>query len=261
VPRGEPNSWDSAQAAGGIALCDTAWGGSYELETFDGKYWLSYLGGSKPGYETPPLSISMAWTNDPTKPAPWHRLDEPCLRPSDQDIREFEGYTLFKSHIIHDQEETLGSPYVMFYNAAAKKGGERIGMAVSDNMTDWKRFGESHVLANQSSSGNVGITGDPQITRIGDLWVMFYFGAFWKPGAFDTFACSYDLVHWTKWEGPDLIASSEAWDKTYAHKPWLVKHNGVVYHYYCAVGDKGRVIALATSKNMRKSADLAANAD
>ena len=36
---------------------------------------------------------------------------------------------------------------------------------------------------------------------MGDLWVMFYFGAGWQPKAFDTFACSYDLVNWTKWEG------------------------------------------------------------
>lgn len=34
----------------------------------------------------------------------------------------------------------------------------------------------------------------------------------------------------------------------YAHKPWVLKHDGIVYHFYCAVGDRGRVIALATSK-------------
>lgn len=97
-----------------------------------------------------------------------------------------------------------------------------------------------------------GISGDPQIVRMGDLWVMFYFGAFWQPGAFDTFACSNDMVHWTKWEGKHLIESSEPWDKQFAHKPWVIKHNGVVYHFYCAVGDQGRVIALATSKDMKK---------
>lgn len=254
LPRGEPNTWDSAQAAGGVALCDTKWGGSYELETFDGKYWLSYLGGSKPGYETPPLSISMAWTDDPTALKTWHRAKSPSLRPDGPDIRDFEGHTLFKSHIIHDKQKTLGAPFVMFYNAAAKKGGERIGIAISDNMTDWERYGPSHILANQSPAGKVGISGDPQITKIGDLWVMFYFGAFWKPGAFDTFACSRDLVHWTKWEGPDLIAPSEPWDSQYAHKPWFIKHKGIVYHYYCAVGSKGRVIALATSKDLRQGA-------
>jgi predicted GH43/DUF377 family glycosyl hydrolase len=95
------------------------------------------------------------------------------------------------------------------------------------------------------------ISGDPQIVRFGDLWVMFYFGAFWKPGAFDTFAVSRDLVHWTKWSGPDLITPSEPWDREYAHKPWLVRHEGVVYHFYCAVGTEGRVIALATSRDLR----------
>ncbi len=62
---------------------------------------------------------------------------------------------------------------------------------------------------------------------------------------------SYDLVNWTKWEGPHLIEPSESWDETFAHKPWLVKHEGVVYHFYCAVGSAGRVIALATSRDLR----------
>jgi len=97
-----------------------------------------------------------------------------------------------------------------------------------------------------------GISGDPQIVRIDNLWVMFYFGAHWKPKAFDTFACSQDLVHWTKWTGPFLIEPSEPWDQTYAHKPWVLKHNCGVYHFYCAVGTQGRAIALATSKDLRQ---------
>ena len=91
--------------------------------------------------------------------------------------------------------------------------------------------------------------------RVGDLWVMFYFGAGWKPKAFDTFAVSRDLVNWTKWDGPHLVEPSEPWDETYAHKPWVLKHDGVVYHYYCAVGKEGRVIALATSKDLRTTVD------
>jgi hypothetical protein len=34
---------------------------------------------------------------------------------------------------------------------------------------------------------------------------------------------------------------------------WLLKHNGVVYHFYCAVGNQGRAIALATSRPMKES--------
>ena len=85
----------------------------------------------------------------------------------------------------------------------------------------------------------------------GGLWVMFYFGHKWKPKAFDTFACSNDLVNWTKWTGEHLIEPSEPWDATFAHKPWLIKHDGVVYHFYCAVSKTERSIAVATSKPMR----------
>jgi predicted GH43/DUF377 family glycosyl hydrolase len=139
----------------------------------------------------------------------------------------------------------------MFYNGKqeGKVGTERIGMAVSDDMTRWRRLGDSPVIDN----GPRGISGDPQVVRVGDLWVMFYFGHVWKPKAFDTFACSRDLVHWTRWEGPHLVEPSEPWDQTFAHKPWVVKWDGMVYHFYCAVGDQGRVIALATSRDLRGS--------
>jgi len=32
----------------------------------------------------------------------------------------------------------------------------------------------------------------------------------------------------------------------------MIKHDGVVYHFYCATGDQGRVIALATSRDLKK---------
>ncbi len=251
----KPEDWDAWQGDGGIALVDTAWGGSYEPEKFDGKYWLSYIGGAKQGYETDPLSLGIANTDDATTAHEWTRLSSnPVLSPKDPDAREFEQLTLYKSQIIHDSNKTLGHPFVMYYNAKHHNGYERIGMAVSDDMVKWQRFGDAPVVANgvEKKNRTVGISGDPQIARIGDLWVMFYFGVGWKPGAFDTFAASPDLVHWTKWTGDNLISSSEPYDKTYAHKPWVLKWNGVVYHFYCAVGDQGRVLALATSKDMKQ---------
>ena len=240
--------WDAMQVAGYIALQDYTWGGSYTLGMYNGKYWLSYLGGALKGYETDPLAIGLAWTHHPDKPYEWHRIPQnPVLHRDQPDVRQWENITLYKSTIIHDKDSSLGSPFVMFYNGKAE-GAERIGMAVSDDMVRWKRYGIDPVIDNGK-----GITGDPQITRIGDIWVMFYYGAFWRPGAFDTFACSYDLVHWKKWTGPDLVEPSEPWDRKYAHKPWVIKHGGIVYHYYCAVGNSGRVIALATSKDLGES--------
>ncbi|MCX6877601.1 MAG: glycosylase [Verrucomicrobia bacterium] len=242
------SGWDAWQADTSIALYDPAWGGSYELQQYDGKYWLSYIGGALQGYEPDPLAIGMAWSNEPAAAKEWTRIAEnPVLTRDQPDIRPFENTTLYKSTIIWDKQETLGYPFVMYYNGKRADGSERIGMAVSKNMTRWSRYGTEPVIDN--GSGN---SGDPQITRIGEVWVMIYYGAFWKPKAFDTFACSYDMVTWTKWTGPHLVEPSVPFDNEFAHKPWVVFHNGVVYHFYCASGDQGRVIAVATSKELKQ---------
>jgi hypothetical protein len=100
---------------------------------------------------------------------------------------------------------------------------------------------------------NGSICGDAQLIKMRDLYVLFYFGAFWpdRPGAFERFACSYDLENWTEWEGGNLVESSEPYDETYAHKPMVINWKGMVYHFYNAVGKEGRVIALATSKPLK----------
>lgn len=246
------NEWDAWQADGAIALCDYRWDGTHEPEKFKGKYWLSYIGGALQGYETDPLSVGIAWSKNPAAVKEWNRIPEnPVLSGRQADARVFEKKTLYKTQIVHDESESLGWPFVAFYNGKLKNGFERIGMAVSSDMVHWTRYGTNSILANGEEKQR-GMSGDPQIVKIGDVWTMFYFGAGWGPKAFDTFACSYDLVHWTKWTGSNLVDPSEPYDKTYAHKPWLVKWKGVVYHFYCAVGDQGRVIAVATSKDLKK---------
>ena len=243
-------TWDQCQAAGFVALQDISWSGTHELEPFAGKYWFSYVGGALEGYETDPLSVGMAWTRDPARPEPFQRLPEPVLAPGQGDARAFEKVTLYRSNVIRDPDERLGAPFVMFYNGKDIESTERIGMAVSHDMITWKRYGKDPVIDHKT-----GISGDPQLMRLGEVWVMVYFGAFWKPKAFDTFACSYDLEHWTDWNGPHLVEPSEPWDETYAHKPWVLKHEDIVYHFYCAVGTEGRVIALATSKPIPRKQD------
>ncbi len=245
------NDWDGQQSAAYAALQDCRWGATNAIEKFDGKYWISYLGGELKGYETDPLAIGIAWAEDPAYSGEWNRLSAPVLRASDADSRYFEKLTLYKSNIIWDKSETLGAPFVMFYNAKTQSGYERIAMALSDDMRTWRRFGSEPLIDNGS-----GLAGDPQVVKMGNMWVMFYFvaGPFGKGGkttAFETFACSKDLKNWTKWEGEPLVKPGSSYDRIFAHKPWVVKHAGIVYHFYCALGDEGRVIALATSRDLR----------
>lgn len=244
-------AWDSAQAAGSIALPNVAWGAD-QPRTFDGKYWMSYFGGVEEGFEPGPLATGMASSQTPTSPSTWTRLDEPVLDPLDAEARWWENYRHFRSTVIYDDSRSLGAPFVMFYNArggSINEWSEHIGLALSTNMTDWVRYRTDPVISNAPLDFEGGLSGDPQIVRMGDVWVMFYFGAFWRNGAFDTFACSYDLENWTQWSGPMLVAPTKGFDREYAHKPWIVKHEGTVYHFYTAVGDK-RSIAVATSRDL-----------
>ena len=248
--------WDSAQSDGWPLLLDPTWEGPNTLVKFNGMYWMMYIGGHQKGYETDPLSTGVAWTDDPSAAKKWIRYPgNPVLSPDDADARDFERRTIFKHYIVEDPSRSCGGRFVDFYNAKQKGvWRETIGMAVSDDMLHWRRVGDGPVISD-GNPAKFAISGDPMIRRIGDVWVMFYFGCGWKRGgAFDTFACSRDLKNWTKWEGAPLVEPSEPYDKTYAHKPWVIKHNGVVYHFYCAVGNRGRGIALATSRPIGQGA-------
>ncbi len=240
------DTWDANQKAGYMALVDINWGGSYRVNKFEGSYWMSYLGGASSGYEKGMLGVGMAKSDSLTEVQEWDRLSTPILLPDDKDVRWFENSKIYKSSIILDSARHTGHPFIMYYNAKGEGDFESIGMAVSDDMSSWKRYGNEPIITRRK-----GICGDAQIVKINDLYVMFYFGAFWKEGAFERFACSYDLVHWTDWAGEDLISPSEDYDTRYAHKPWVIKWEGMVYHFYNAVGSEGRVIALATSRDLR----------
>ncbi len=247
------SSWDATQKAGYISLLSTDWENNYTATPVKNEYWMSYLGGSAKGYEAGQLGIGMASTTDPAVATEWNRLPNPVLSASDKDARWYDNKTIYKSSVIRDKNKLTGYPYVMYYNAAGDstfKGRqfESIAMAVSDDLTNWKRLGDNPIL----TKGR-GICGDAQVVQIGDVYVMFFFGFDWADNnntAFDRFACSYDLVNWTEWTGENLVEPSEPYDQQYAHKPCVVYWNGVVYHFYNAVGSQGRVIALATSQNL-----------
>ena len=247
--------WDKNQRGGFPSLIDWEWGGSYAMGTYKGKHYMTYIGGPGTGYEAvnAPLSIGVATTDgDITTAHQWATYDRPLLSYADKDAQWWEYMTQYKSTIYKMDERYFGYPYVMFYNAGGKDDthpkGERIGIALSKNMRRWVRYGGNPVFAHDSDGT---ITGDAQIVKMGDVFVMFYFSAF-NPtreyNAFNTFAASYDLVHWTDWEGADLVIPSKPYDELFAHKSYVVYSDSIVYHFYCAVNNAGqRGIALATS--------------
>ena len=277
LPNGvQEGKWDQNQRGGFPALIDWTWGGTYEMQVYKKQHWMTYIGGPGTGYEAvnAPLSIGLATTKDPvSSAAPWQTYDKPLLNYDDRDAQWWEKLTQYKSTVywIKDKQQQIrkGYPFAMYYNAGGKDDthpkGERIGIALSKDMRHWKRYEGNPIFAHDSDGT---ITGDAQLVDMTSavpdelrngkpVYVMFYFSAF-NPtrdyNAFNTFAVSTDLVHWQDWTGPDLIVPSKPYDEMFAHKSYVVKHNGIVYHFYCAVNNDGqRGIAVATSQHLGKS--------
>jgi len=248
--RDEERTWDSKQIAGYAALYDTSVGGGCRLSRHEGKYYVTYLAGASDGYEPDPLFMGLARSDNPVDKTSFTRLDMPILAPDDPDARTFETKTLYKSAVIEDKENLTGYRFVMFYNAKGYDGGERIYMAVSDDMTHFERYGDVPVIDDVTGDSDCRITADPMILKDKDgLYVMNFMKYTRSRSAFDTFACSYDLIHWTEWRGEPTAApdKSDPDQNLFAHKPWIVTWQGHVYHFYCACTTDGRrYIALAT---------------
>lgn len=262
--------WDMNQRAGYPALIDWTWNGSYEMAKYKGRHWMSYFGGEGTGYEAirKPLNMGMASTKgDITQAHPWETSPSPVLSINDKSAQWWEKLTHYKSTVYWDKNKTLGKPFVMFYNAgginpANQLKAERIGIALSSNMTSWRRL---PLRTAKRKTGNPVffheasgiITGDAQIVKFPHYYVMFYFSAYnpeRKYNAYNTFAVSRDLVNWQDWDGADLVYPSKPYDDMFAHKSYVLKHQGVVYHFYCAVTHAGqRGIAVATSVPMGRS--------
>lgn len=243
------NRWDSKQCAGYAAFINNDYYGTFEIQKVNDSYYISYLAGNSDGYEPDPLYMGLAKTSDPTDPNGFERFPEPILKPEDADSRELEKCTLYKSCMFEDVLNATDYKYVNAYNAKALTDGtERIFLAVSNDGESWERYGNTAVVDLITGDPNGRICGDPQIIRIDDVYVMLFFRHISGRGAFNTFACSRDLINWTHWQGKPLIESEYEWENVHAHKPCFIRHNGKNYHFYCAVNDKKeRFIALATS--------------
>lgn len=243
------DEWDSAQLSAYAQLQDITFGGSNELLKIGQKYLFAYIGGNKTGYETDPLSMGIATTENLLDLKGYTKYVNPILSGSDSDARTGETLTIYKANMFFDETKTTGYPYVCAYNAKDETHRESIYLAVSEDGIHWKRYLDKAIISVFDCADTIRINGDPQIIKMGEYYVMLYFIYDTLAGAYNTFAVSKDLKNWTKWQGEPLVKSEYEWENVYAHKQWVIKENGVVYHFYCAVNqNKERFIALAKSE-------------
>lgn len=217
------------------------------LKKRNGKYWTLY--GAYPrqgGYELRPGYEGIASSQDGIV---WTRAqDKYILSVHDKDRGQWEQSCIYQPWLVaHD------GGFYNFYNAA-NGGIEQMGLAVSDNLFDWKRYRDNPIVRNTAGGYDEKFCADGKVFRDGDHWTMFYFGV-GRGGAHIMAAFSRDLQHWSVHPEPLYKAGGHptGLDKKYAHKISLVYNpkNDTFYMFYCAVGNKGRGIGLITSKQLK----------
>lgn len=199
------------------------------LKKVDGKYWMVYHAYPKRGYENGPAEMGLAWCDD-DRLLHWHRLDEPIF--SWKDGAAWERGGLYKGCLIEHQ-----GTFYLFYNAkneASQGWHEQIGVATSHDLRHWQRFEHNPVVRVSAHGWDSQFSSDPWVFSDQGRWVMGYFG-YDLHHAQDGLAFSDDLWQWTK-AGPPVLRYGNPGDidDIHAHKPAFIRHQGVLYHFYCA---------------------------
>jgi len=213
-------------------LRDDALESTARLQKVEGRYlgvWHAY---PNPGYEAGPAVIGLAWSDDLRH---WKRTD-PILRP--EDGAEWERGGLYKPYLVK-----AGDTYYLYYNAKnnVERGWiEQTGVATSRDLKTWTRYaGNPIVKAGPSDSWDARFASDPAVLRYKRWWVLYYYGLAANGRARDLLALGESPYHFTK--VPEIIIDvgpPGSIDEDYAHKPSVISHQGVLYHFYCAVGGK-----------------------
>ena len=218
------------------------------LRKVRGRYLGAWNAYPSAGYEEGAAVIGLAWSDDLLH---WE-LTDPILFPADGAPWEHGG--LYRPNLI----EHRGTFY-LYYNAKTdpvpKHGWhEQTGVATSRDLKHWTRYAGNPILRNGGpGSWDAAFASNPFVVQHRNLWGMYYYGLDRHGVARELLALGRDPFHFTK--APEIMIGpgpQGSVDETYAHKPCVICHDGVLYHFYCAVAGKWpnevRGISAARSK-------------
>jgi len=243
-----------------------------EAIKINGRYLGAWNAYPSAGYEEGAAVIGLAWSDNLLH---WE-LTDPILYP--QDGAPWEHGGLYRPDLMLDR-----GTYYLYYNAKTDTlpksvgGGwhEQTGVATSRDLKTWTRYAGNPVLRNgprgsatypvsnlihatqppTPDARDSRFASNPFVVQNGADFAMFYFGfRYQQPGrACEMLALGADPYTFVK--VPEILIDTGApgsIDETYAHKPSVITHEGMLYHFYCAVSGKWpnetRGIAVARSR-------------
>ncbi len=215
------------------------------LKKVRGRYLGVFHAYPNAGYEQGAAIIGLCSSKDGMH---WE-LGDVCLNP--EQGAEWERGGLYKPCLIEEH-----GTYYLFYNAKTQgaRWHEQTGVALSTDLKNWKRYEGNPILRNgPAGSPDERFASDPCVMLDGKRWLIFYFGLDAKGKARDLLATGNDPYHMNQSREILIdIGTPGSVDSTYAHKPSVIYHQGMLYHFYCAVSGRGqqevRGISVARSR-------------
>lgn len=253
-PRNPDSQWTRYNLAISSILRDKSLHSSGAALKHNGRYLAAWNAYPNAGYEAGAAVIGLATSADLLD---WE-LTEPILHPEDGASWEHGG--LYRPDLLLGHDGT----FYLYYNAKTdslpkEQGGgwrEQTGVATSRDLKHWTRYPHNPILANgPHDSVDARFASNPYVMTYRGQYAVFYFGfTYTRPGrARELLALGKDPYHFTK--VPQVlidVGPPGSIDETFAHKPSLIYHDGMLYHFYCAVSGKYpsevRGIAVARSK-------------
>lgn len=211
------------------------------LYYYDGLYYLYYLGLNGAGYEGEPINMCLATSPSLTSPNwTYHGVKIPI-----QYDKDWANEAIYHANIF-----TYNGKWWIFFNARGVVDGvqaERFGYATSDSIDGEWTVSKERVSEALEVNKTFIRAGDPALFEYNGLIYVFYFSVLENGKALDHWGWTTPAEFPNNWRfGGDLLDNTPAYQATYAHKPFVVKRDNTLFHYYTAVGDQGRCIALKT---------------
>ena len=232
LDRDSGRAWDTNGRAISSLLSDIDIYGNRNLIKYDGKYVMFYHAYPGKGYETGAAANGIAWSDDENL-LEWQCEEYPVFEKGNDG--EWDGAGLYSTWIVPHE-----GGYLLYYNGKDRESfpwHEQVGVAFSDSLHGWKRYHGNPILRVTENhwdsifSCGQHVLYDSRKKR----WVMFYCG-FDAVHAQEGVAVSDDMLTWEKCPVPIIgYGNPGSIDSTHAHKPCVIYHDGMLWHFYCAV--------------------------